>query len=141
MITCKGEENHLRCVIDVNTIQSTSNHHKVNHNSSTVGHRVEANQTRKPKRNTGVSKESEQSVVIIGYSILLSTSARRNSLKEKCINLHILSLENSIRYINDELGTINIHSTPSHVNSKIKISAITMRQDWNQRNETRRNMM
>ena len=51
----EGEGNHLRSEIDVNTIQSTFNHHKANRNSSTVGHRVEANQTREPTRNTGGS--------------------------------------------------------------------------------------
>ena len=46
----EGEGNHLRSVIDVDTIQSTSDHH-IN-NSTTVGDRVEANPTKESIGNT-----------------------------------------------------------------------------------------
>ena len=46
----EGEENHLRSVIDVDTIQSTSDRH-IN-NSTTVRDRIEANPTRESIGNT-----------------------------------------------------------------------------------------
>ena len=72
----EGEENHPRSVIEVDAIQSTSDRHKVNHHdNTTVGDRVESNQTRESIRNTVRSRELEQDIVIIGDS-LLNTSAR-----------------------------------------------------------------
>ena len=153
----EGEENHLRSVIDVDTIQSTSHHH-IN-NSTTVGDQVEANQTREPIRNRVRTRESEQDIVIIGDSIIKHISPTKLSKRK----VHKFAYPGKTASdINNELSTINIHSTPSHVivhvgtnniplqsadectkdiekliagvkqrfpNSKIGISGITMRQD------------
>ena len=88
LLVGRRSERLCRRLVDVNIIQSTSNRHKAN---------INCNSFKEPTRNTGVDLKNRNKV-IIGDSILLSTSARRNSPKEKCINLHILSLENSIRY-------------------------------------------
>ena len=128
----EGEENHLRSVIDVDIIQSTSDHH-INSsttvgdrveanptresigntvNSTTVGDQVEANQTREPIRNRVRTRESEQDIVIIGDSIIKHISPTKLSKRK----VHKFAYPGKTASdINNELSTINIHSTPSHV--------------------------
>ena len=128
----EGEENHLRSVIDVDTIQSTSDHHINNSttvgdrveanptresigntvNSTTVGDQIEANQTREPIRNRVRTRESEQDIVIIGDSIIKHISPTKLSKRK----VHKFAyIGKTASDINNELSTINIHSTPSHV--------------------------
>ena len=128
----EGEENHLRSVIDVDTIQSTSDHHINNSttvedrveanptkesigntvNSTTVGDQVEANQTREPIRNRMSTRESEQDIVIIGDSIIKHISPTKLSKRK----VHKFAYPGKTASdISNELSTINIHSTPSHV--------------------------
>ena len=105
----EGEENHPRSVIEDDTIQSTSDRY-IN-NSTTVGDQVEANQTREPIRNRVRSRESEQDIVIIGDSIIKHISSTKLSKRK----VHKFTYpEKTASDINNELITINIHSTPSH---------------------------